>query len=154
MCWRSHPNVTVFRAWSFKRELKYMTYRWVLDLIVLVVLEESVPLLHHPLYAQKKESCEHKVRWWLPTRQQKKTEWHLAFLSASLATYGVINLCILAILIDAQWYLTVVLIFINLMASEFEHIFMCLHGFCVSFQWNTSSCIFSWKWCCCLTAKI
>ena len=119
-----------------------------------MVLQESIPLPHHPLYAQKGVMWAQSkmVAAYKPT--EENSEWHLSFLFASLATYGVINLCILAILIDAQWYLTVVLIFIYLMASEFEHLFMCLHGIFVSFQWNTSLCIFSCKECYCLTAKI
>ena len=50
-----------------------------------------------------------------------------------------VDLVTMAILTSVKWYLTVVLIFISLMASYVEHLFICLWALCLS---SLEKCLF------------
>lgn len=69
--------------------------------------------------------------WLVPFYVPNGSRWEIKFLTSSPA-FGAVTVCILAVLIDVQWHLIVVLISIFLMTNEVEHHLMYLYASCIS----------------------
>ena len=63
-----------------------------------------------------------------------------SYCSISSLAFGIISFLDFAILIDVQWYVTAVSMFIFLMTYDVEHLCICLFASCIS---TLLRCLFS-----------